>query len=65
MLTISKFDSDRIIRGRNAVNEKGGRGAAHRGYSPAEFVLRMAHEEIGAYLELELDTVSRMLSNFQ
>ena len=36
-----------------------------RGYSPAEFHLRMTREEIGSYLGLKLETVSRMLSKFQ
>lgn len=36
-----------------------------RGYSPAEFHLRMTREEIGSYLGLTLETVSRMLSKFQ
>ncbi|MDR5798563.1 fumarate/nitrate reduction transcriptional regulator Fnr [Caballeronia sp. LZ001] len=33
-----------------------------RGYSPAQFVLRMTREEIGSYLGLKLETVSRMFS---
>jgi CRP/FNR family transcriptional regulator len=38
----------------------------HRhGYSPSEFVLRMTREEIGSYLGLKLETVSRLLSRFQ
>ncbi|WP_179401323.1 fumarate/nitrate reduction transcriptional regulator Fnr [Burkholderia guangdongensis] len=36
-----------------------------RGYSSAEFVLRMTREEIGGYLGMKLETVSRMLSTFQ
>jgi CRP/FNR family transcriptional regulator len=36
-----------------------------RGYSPAEFHLRMTREEIGSYLGIKLETVSRMLSRFQ
>ncbi|KVE30806.1 Crp/Fnr family transcriptional regulator [Burkholderia sp. TSV86] len=36
-----------------------------RGYSPAEFNLRMTREEIGCYLGMKLETVSRMLSKFQ
>ena len=35
-----------------------------RGYSPVEFVLRMTREEIGSYLGLKLETVSRLLSRF-
>lgn len=36
-----------------------------RGYSHAEFHLRMTREEIGSYLGLKLETVSRTLSRFQ
>jgi CRP/FNR family transcriptional regulator len=36
-----------------------------RGYSPAEFHLRMTREEIGSYLGLKLETVSRVFSKFQ
>jgi CRP/FNR family transcriptional regulator len=36
-----------------------------RGYSPAEFYLRMTREEIGSYLGLKLETVSRVFSKFQ
>jgi len=35
------------------------------GYSASEFVLRMTREEIGSYLGLKLETVSRLLSRFQ
>jgi CRP/FNR family transcriptional regulator len=38
---------------------------ATRGYSPSEFRLRMTREEIGSYLGLELETVSRAFSGFQ
>lgn len=34
------------------------------GYSPSEFILRMSREEIGNYLGLTLETVSRLLSRF-
>lgn len=34
------------------------------GYSPTEFILRMSREEIGNYLGLTLETVSRLLSRF-
>ncbi|SAL08905.1 Crp/Fnr family transcriptional regulator [Caballeronia sordidicola] len=36
-----------------------------RGYSAAEFNLRMTREEIGSYLGLKLETVSRMFSKLQ
>jgi CRP/FNR family transcriptional regulator, anaerobic regulatory protein len=36
-----------------------------RGYSATEFVLRMTREEIGSYLGLKLETVSRLLSRLQ
>lgn len=36
-----------------------------RGYSPTEFNLRMTREEIGSYLGLKLETISRVLSRFQ
>ena len=36
-----------------------------RGYSASEFVLRMTREEIGSYLGMKLETVSRALSHFQ
>ncbi|HVO90430.1 MAG TPA: fumarate/nitrate reduction transcriptional regulator Fnr [Casimicrobiaceae bacterium] len=36
-----------------------------RGYSSTEFVLRMTREEIGSYLGLKLETISRLFSKFQ
>ena len=36
-----------------------------RGFSPSEFHLRMTREEIGSYLGLSLETVSRLFSRFQ
>jgi CRP/FNR family transcriptional regulator len=36
-----------------------------RGYSPSDFYLRMTREEIGSYLGLKLETVSRLFSRFQ
>ena len=38
---------------------------AERGYSAREFNLRMTREEIGSYLGLKLETVSRAISRFQ
>ena len=38
---------------------------AARGYSPTEFHLRATREEIGSYLGLKLETVSRALSQLQ
>ena len=38
---------------------------AARGYAGGEFNLRMTREEIGSYLGLKLETVSRVLSRFQ
>lgn len=36
-----------------------------RGYSSMEFVLRLTRKEIGSYLGMTLETVSRLLSRFQ
>ena len=36
-----------------------------RGYSSSDFHLRMTREELGSYLGLELETVSRLFSQFQ
>jgi CRP/FNR family transcriptional regulator len=36
-----------------------------RGYSSTEFHLRMTRDEIGSYLGLKLETVSRLFSAFQ
>jgi CRP/FNR family transcriptional regulator len=38
---------------------------AARGYSHSEFLLRMTREELGSYLGLKLETVSRAFSRFQ
>ena len=38
---------------------------AIRGYSPTSFNLRMTREEIGSYLGLKLETISRAFSRFQ
>jgi CRP/FNR family transcriptional regulator len=37
----------------------------HRGFSAHEVILRMTREEIGSYLGLKLETVSRTFSKFQ
>ena len=37
---------------------------AIRGYSPTEYHLRMSREEIGSYLGIQLETVSRLFSRF-
>ena len=36
-----------------------------RGYSPCDFHLRMTRDEIGSYVGLSLETVSRLFSRFQ
>ena len=36
-----------------------------RGFASNEFILRMSREEIGSYLGLKLETVSRTMSKFQ
>ena len=36
----------------------------HRGFAADDFILRMSREEIGSYLGLKLETVSRTLSRF-
>ena len=36
-----------------------------RGFSASEFVLRMTRDEIGSYLGMKLETVSRLFSRFQ
>ena len=38
---------------------------ARRGYSPSDFYLRMTREDIGSYLGLALETVSRLFSKLQ
>ena len=37
---------------------------SRRGYSPSDFHLRMTREEMGSYLGLKLETVSRVFSRF-
>lgn len=41
------------------------RRLVRRGYSSSDFHLRMTREEIGSYLGLKLETVSRLFSAFQ
>lgn len=36
-----------------------------RGYSPYDFVLRMKREEIGSYLGMKVETISRVFSKFR
>jgi CRP/FNR family transcriptional regulator len=36
-----------------------------RGYSPTAFQLRMSREEIGNYLGLTIESISRLLSRFK
>ena len=38
---------------------------AARGFSPSEFVLRMSRAEIGSFLGLKIETVSRLFTRFQ
>jgi CRP/FNR family transcriptional regulator len=38
---------------------------SRRGFSASEFVLRTTREEIGSYLGMKLETVSRLFSRFQ
>ena len=38
---------------------------AIRGFAANDFILRMSREEIGSFLGLKLETVSRTLSKFQ
>jgi CRP/FNR family transcriptional regulator len=37
----------------------------HQGYSPADFLLRMTRKEIGSYLGLKLETVSRCFTRYE
>lgn len=37
---------------------------AARGFSPSEFNLRMSREELGSYLGMQIETVSRLFSRF-
>ena len=51
------------MRGRPAAPQRQQR-LHTRGYSSHELVLRMTREEIGSFLGLKLETVSRMFSKF-
>jgi len=42
-----------------------GKRLLRRGFSSSNFILRMTREEIGSYLGLKLETVSRLFSSFQ
>jgi len=41
-----------------------GASYAARGYSPAQFQLRMSREDIGSYLGLTIESISRLLARF-
>ncbi|MDO5666425.1 MAG: fumarate/nitrate reduction transcriptional regulator Fnr [Alcaligenaceae bacterium] len=60
-LTLGSLKSDQRVAAfiLNMVDRLG-----QLGYSSTEFVLRMTREEIGIYLGLTLETVSRLLSRF-
>lgn len=60
-LTLGSLKSDQRVAAfiLNMVDRLG-----RLGYSSTEFVLRMTREEIGVYLGLTLETVSRLLSRF-
>lgn len=72
--------SEEIVRDQRVMVLLGGKGAearlasflvdishrfSARGYAPADFDLPMTREEIGSYLGLTLETVSRMFSRLQ
>lgn len=60
-LTLGSLKSDQRVAAflLNMVDRLG-----NLGYSSTEFILRMTREEIGIYLGLTLETVSRLLSRF-
>jgi CRP/FNR family transcriptional regulator len=77
---VHRLMGDQIIRGASQMMVLGSLSAdervaaflfdisernAQRGYSPAEFNLRMTREDMGSYLGMTLETVSRTLSRFQ
>ncbi len=69
---ISKDTSLMVLLGRSTAEE---RLAAfllslstrfyHRGFSPTDFILSMSRQEIGSYLGLALETISRLFTHFQ
>jgi CRP/FNR family transcriptional regulator, anaerobic regulatory protein len=62
MLTLGSLNADeRVAAFLLDVSERN----AQRGYSSAEFNLRMTREDMGSYLGMTLETVSRTLSKFQ
>jgi CRP/FNR family transcriptional regulator, anaerobic regulatory protein len=79
-LRMHKLMSEQIVRGTSQTMLLGSLNAEERvaaflldvssrylqrGYSPSEFNLRMTREDIGSYLGMALETVSRTLSKFQ
>lgn len=78
--TLSRIMSQEIVRGQQAMMLLGRMNAeqrilafllqlsaklAARGYSATSFMLRMTREEIGRYLGLQIETVSRVMSRLQ
>jgi CRP/FNR family transcriptional regulator len=57
--------SREIVRDHGVMMLLGSMRFVRRGYSPSDFHLRMTREEIGSYLGLKLETVSRLFSAFQ
>ena len=77
---LQKALSREIVRGQNMMILLGSMTAEERlvtfllnlsqrlvacGYSPSDFNLRMTRSEIGSYINLSLETVSRLFSRFQ
>lgn len=80
MHRLHQIMSEHIVRDQRVMVLLGGKGAearlasflvdishrfAARGYTPADFDLPMTREEIGSFLGLTLETVSRMFSRLQ
>jgi CRP/FNR family transcriptional regulator, anaerobic regulatory protein len=61
MVNASMSADERVARFLLDLSERN----AQRGYSAMEFSLRMTREELGSYLGVTLETVSRSLSRFQ